>query len=300
MLVLGIETSTDYSSVSLVDENGILAEIRIGRARRHVETVAPSIEALLRVVDTGIAGVDGVAVDVGPGLFTGLRVGMATAKSLCYALGIRAIAVGSLDVLAGAVSRTVSVECLDGWTLLPVVDMKRGGLFWNTYAFDGAAAPTAATAGVAAGAVIDAAAYITAPPAPVAASPPAPAVASPPTPATLLAAGGTRLVATGSPKLSTPGELVEFLVSAIGSGELRGKVLMAGNGAMYYAEEFSRLVVHGVKLGGSMLAVPSAGVLASMGLEKLKVGECVDVGRLSPQYAREPDAIANWKRRDGS
>lgn len=268
MLVLGIETSTDNGGISLVDESGLLAELSVGYSRRHIETVTPGIEALLQVVGMDISAIDGVAVDVGPGLFTGLRVGVATAKSLCYALGIKAVALGSLDVLAEGVLRAVHVRYLHDWVVAPVVDVKRGELFWNTYVIDGALPD---------GAVV-----------------PVDGTSAGHSSTT----GSIHLVATGTPRLSSPRELAGSLVATARSDELQKKIFMVGSGVLNYPEELLPLQARGVKLGGPMLAMPSAGVLASLGLERLMMGQYGDYGELTPQYAREPDAVVNWKRRD--
>ncbi len=108
MLVLAIESATDAAGVALADDVGTLAEATLGRGRRHAETIAPSIKSCCETAGVTLAEVDAVVVDVGPGLFTGLRVGVGTAKALAYALGARIVAVSSLEVLAQAASSSAS------------------------------------------------------------------------------------------------------------------------------------------------------------------------------------------------
>ncbi len=266
MLTLGIETSTDNSSVSLVDPSGVLAEVTVGHSRRHIETVTPGVEALLDIAGMNISAIDGVAVDVGPGLFTGLRVGVATAKSLCYALDIKPVALGSLDILAEGVLRAVHVRYLHDWIVAPVVDVKRGELFWNTYVVDMALPDKTAVSGDG----VDLGET----------------------------KGGAHLVATGTPRLSSVDDLIGFFVTGAQSGELQKNIFMVGSGVSNYSEDLLPLQACGVRLGGPTLAMPSAGVLASLGLEKLMMGQYDDCDRLVPQYAREPDAVVNWKTRD--
>ena len=92
MLTLGIETATERVSVALGDHDGVIGSIDITRGRRHAETLTPAIEFLCRQADVKIDEVAVVAVDVGPGLFTGMRVGIAAAKAIALALHIPMIA----------------------------------------------------------------------------------------------------------------------------------------------------------------------------------------------------------------
>lgn len=117
MRVLGVETATDTASVALVDAAGLVAERTVRRPMRSLEWVAPAIAALLE--DSGLSpeSVQGVAVSVGPGSFTGLRVGIATAVGWARARNLPACGVPTLEALAAAVEApAVGV----------VVDAKRG------------------------------------------------------------------------------------------------------------------------------------------------------------------------------
>ncbi len=321
MIILGIETSADSSSVSLVDENGLLAEMVVGHSRRHIETVTPGIEALLRVVNIDISNIDGIAVDVGPGLFTGLRVGVATAKSLCYALGIKAVALSSLEVLAGGVLRAVHPGCLHDWIVVPVVDVKRGELFWNTYVVDGSLPYGSAVSGngvpsvaalvnggggtevsgteVSGTEVGDAEVSGTEMgDAEVSSAEVGGAIADSVGSIVGNSSDVVHLVATGPPRLSSPRKLVDFLVAATQLDGLQKKIFIAGSGVLNYSEEFMPFQAHGVVLSTPLLATPSAGVVASLGLERFMIGQYKDYDELIPQYAREPDAVVNWKRID--
>ena len=99
MIVVGIETSTPQTSVAIGTETEILAKVSIaGRARQ--EAVTPALDQLLRWTDLDLSKVGGIAVGVGPGLFTGLRVGVETAKTLAQVLGVPIVGITSLDALA--------------------------------------------------------------------------------------------------------------------------------------------------------------------------------------------------------
>jgi tRNA threonylcarbamoyladenosine biosynthesis protein TsaB len=125
MIVVGIETSTPQVSVAIGTEREILGRIQVaGRARQ--ESVTPALEQLLRWTGTDLGQVAGFAVGIGPGLFTGLRVGVETAKTLAQATHAMILGFTSLDTLAYAVRFTTR-------TILAVVDARRGEVFSATY-----------------------------------------------------------------------------------------------------------------------------------------------------------------------
>ena len=126
MLVLGLETSTAQSSVALVDEHGVVASAGLGVPRRHGEFVAPAIRFCLEQAGVGIDKVAGVAVGLGPGLYTGLRVGIATAQSLAAARQLPVVGLCGLDVLAFRERYVRRLICA-------CIDAKRGELFWAFY-----------------------------------------------------------------------------------------------------------------------------------------------------------------------
>jgi tRNA threonylcarbamoyl adenosine modification protein YeaZ len=99
-VLLALDTATPAVSVAVADGGQVLAERTTVDARRHGELLAPAIEAVLREAGAGRADVDRVAVGVGPGPFTGLRVGLVTARVLGAVLGVPVVGVCTLDVLA--------------------------------------------------------------------------------------------------------------------------------------------------------------------------------------------------------
>jgi tRNA threonylcarbamoyladenosine biosynthesis protein TsaB len=125
VIVVGIETSTPQVSVAIGNEREILGRIQVaGRARQ--ESVTPALEQLLRWTGTELHQVGGFAVGIGPGLFTGLRVGVETAKTLAQATHAMILGFTSLDTLAYSVRYTSR-------TILAVVDARRGEVFSATY-----------------------------------------------------------------------------------------------------------------------------------------------------------------------
>jgi tRNA threonylcarbamoyladenosine biosynthesis protein TsaB len=128
--LLAIETATDLVGAALVTDDHAAERSHQG-GRRHAESLAPAIEEVCALTGLTVRELDVVAVDVGPGLFTGLRVGVATAKALAQGLGIGVLGVGSLDVLAAG---ALEMAGGDGpVTVVSVVDARRGEVFVARY-----------------------------------------------------------------------------------------------------------------------------------------------------------------------
>lgn len=125
MIVVGIETSTPQTSVAIGTETQILGRIQVaGRARQ--EAVTPALDQLLRWTGVSLDQVGGFTVGIGPGLFTGLRVGVVTAKTLAQVTGAPILGVPSLDTLAYAVRFTKRA-------IAAVIDGRRGEVFSALY-----------------------------------------------------------------------------------------------------------------------------------------------------------------------
>lgn len=127
MLVLGIDTATDRVSVAVGGEQAIHGEVHLGGGKRHAETLVPAIEWLLRTAGIDRHELTLIAADVGPGLFTGMRVGLATATTMAAALGIPTLPMTSLDLLALAAGHT-------GRHVAAVVDARKGQVFHALFA----------------------------------------------------------------------------------------------------------------------------------------------------------------------
>jgi tRNA threonylcarbamoyladenosine biosynthesis protein TsaB len=126
MKLLAIETATGAAGVAVASDEGVLAELTVHTARRHIELLHPAIEQVCAVSGVGLADIDCVGVDIGPGLFTGIRVGVSAAKAIAMALGIPSVAVTSLEAIrAAAVDAGAPVE------VVPVVDLRRGEVAWS-------------------------------------------------------------------------------------------------------------------------------------------------------------------------
>ena len=106
MLLLAVETSTARSSVALATEDGVLAAAELGRDRRHGEFASPAIAELLHHAGVAIGDVTHVAAGTGPGLYTGLRVGLVTASTIAATHGLPCVAVAGPDAIAHRVRHT--------------------------------------------------------------------------------------------------------------------------------------------------------------------------------------------------
>jgi len=124
-VLLAIETSTTIGSVALGDGAGVLAEVVLGEQSRHAEAVAPAVDTALKLAGRSLDGLDGVVVGGGPGSFTGVRVGGATAKGLVRALGVPLYAYSGLLALAASVSQEAAVCAL--------FDARRGEVYAACY-----------------------------------------------------------------------------------------------------------------------------------------------------------------------
>lgn len=129
-MIIAIDTATPAVSVALSEPNGLVASLRLLRGRRHVETVMPAIEQLLAHADCSYADVTGIAVDRGPGLFTGLRVGVATAKALALALSVPVFVASSLEIMVQQwIDASVAAGSVANAEVLTVIDARRRELY---------------------------------------------------------------------------------------------------------------------------------------------------------------------------
>jgi tRNA threonylcarbamoyladenosine biosynthesis protein TsaB len=126
MLVVGIETSTPQASVTIGSEQGMVASCSLSRGVTTGEFLMPALKFLLETSGLDFDNFSAVAVGRGPGLFTGMRVGMATAKTLAQVLGTPMVGVPSLDVLAFDARYSDKLIC-------PVLDARRKEVFFSFY-----------------------------------------------------------------------------------------------------------------------------------------------------------------------
>lgn len=126
-MLLAFDTATTRVTVALHDGERVVASYGSDQGLRHGELLAPAIEHVLEQADAIPQDVSAVAVGVGPGPFTGLRVGLVTARTLAYALGIPVYGVCTLDVLA---AEAVEAGLTD---FVVATDARRKEVYWASY-----------------------------------------------------------------------------------------------------------------------------------------------------------------------
>ncbi|MGA3148952.1 MAG: tRNA (adenosine(37)-N6)-threonylcarbamoyltransferase complex dimerization subunit type 1 TsaB [Acidimicrobiales bacterium] len=259
--LLAIESATDTVGVALIRADGGSAERVHEGGRAHAELLAPAIEEVCALSGGTVADVDQLAVDTGPGLFTGLRVGVATAKALAQALGICVLGVSSLDVLAAAAAERF--EPGRAVRVVSVVDARRGEVFAASYRFDEAVGPAGDDP------FLDE---------PFADDP----FVDP------------RSVCDDRLEPIGPDTLVNWLADL---GKEAGRVTVVGDGAVRYRQLLS--ADPSVDLGSAEeLSAPSPLVLAGLARRRLAAGDRpVPPGVLLPDYRRPADARINWEQR---
>jgi tRNA threonylcarbamoyladenosine biosynthesis protein TsaB len=125
-LLLGIETSHDLGGVALVRGRECVAEALSTGSLKHSEELLILVKRAFESSHLGLEDADGIAVSIGPGSFTGLRVGLAAAKGLCLSRAIPLIGVPTLDALASMIGdEAVPVHA--------IIDAKRGEVYWASY-----------------------------------------------------------------------------------------------------------------------------------------------------------------------
>lgn len=233
MLVLGIETSTPQASVAIGSEQGVIASAMVSRGASYNEFLLPAIRFCLDEAGLDYRNLGGVAVSLGPGLFTGMRVGVATAKALAQALSVPICGMPSLDLVAYEVRYSSKTICV-------ALDARRGEVFTAFYR---------------------------------------------PSPG-----GIQRMSPYGIEK---PEQL------AIGLGSRIEDVLLVGNGALLYKEEFEDLGSV-VELGTMSHAFPHADALVELTVPRMFREDFDSLYDLKPLYLRHSAKRIKWEQIRGS
>ena len=263
MILLAIESATDLVGVALIRDHGGEVERVHAGGRAHAELLAPAIEEVCALSGCTIGEVDRIAVDVGPGLFTGLRVGVATAKALAQALPAELFGASSLDILAAAALeqlRSAAGESPTGRRSGPPVGTGRRGR--------GCPPGRGVRRGV-----------------PVR-----------PGPRPHRGSGHRPGERSGSigPSPSPPSDLEAWLLEL---GTETGRVVVVGDGAVRYRPQLAVHPVLDLRLA-DQLAAPPPLTLAHLARSRLGRGEApVAAVDLVPDYRRPADARINWEQR---
>ena len=232
MLILGLESATAEVGCAIGGHEGVLASSHSARGKRHAENLTPAIEFVCRQARVDLSEISCVAVDNGPGLFTGLRVGVASGKAIAQALRVPMITVSSLDLLAFPLRYTDR-------RIATVIDARRGEVFWAFYR------------------------------------------QSP---------GGVQRLS--EPTVGSPDDLAAELLAQ------PGETLLAGDGAIRYAERFSDR--SDVEVAGGDHAYPSARSLVELAHARALREDWVRPQEVELLYLRRPDAEINWSVREGA
>ena len=129
MKVLGIDTSTSCGSVGLIDDDSFIAEYLLNIPVTHSERLLGAIELILRESRCVLEDLDGWAISLGPGSFTGLRIGVSTVKGLAFATRKPVAGVPTLDALAHLISPTPYLIC-------PILDARKGEVYAAFYRYE--------------------------------------------------------------------------------------------------------------------------------------------------------------------
>lgn len=135
MLILGIETATRTGGVAILSEQGVLAEYTLNIEVTHSERIMSTVDRVLSDSGTSLSAIDGFAVSIGPGSFTGLRIGVATVKGLAFTTGKPVAAVPSLKALAWNVPAAAHPVC-------PLFDARKKEVYAALYRHDAGALVT--------------------------------------------------------------------------------------------------------------------------------------------------------------
>jgi len=121
--ILGIDTSTKFCNLGLIEDKDVLIEYTInGLKKKHSSILVPAIKDLLKTMDLKTEEINGIAISIGPGSFTGLRIGLCVAKGLCYARSLPLLGITTLDAMAFPLKEIPYLIC-------PVLESKKDEIY---------------------------------------------------------------------------------------------------------------------------------------------------------------------------
>jgi tRNA threonylcarbamoyladenosine biosynthesis protein TsaB len=127
MRILSIDTSASAVGAAIADEGGLIGQLELAAGRQASETLLPLTKSLLHLTGLALSDMDALAVTVGPGSFTGLRIGLATVKAWVQALAKPLVAVSTLEAMAYAANERGHLVC-------PILNARRGELYAALFA----------------------------------------------------------------------------------------------------------------------------------------------------------------------
>jgi tRNA threonylcarbamoyladenosine biosynthesis protein TsaB len=229
MKVLSIETSTLFGGVAVLDEkDGLIAEARLSVKSTHSERLMTTIDHVLRQSELSIDSIDAFAIASGPGSFTGLRIGLSTAKGLSFSTGKPLVAVPTLQAFAWNFPCCVHPVCL-------MLDARKGEVYAALFQWQ--------------------------------------------------KNGFVPLMSEMSVK---PNDLVH---------ELRGTVLLAGEGVRLYWDMIKGAMGERAVMAPPDKMMPSPSNVAVLGLARALKGDFTDAASAEPLYIRRSEAEVKWEER---
>jgi tRNA threonylcarbamoyladenosine biosynthesis protein TsaB len=126
MKILALDASGIVATVAIASEEEIIAEYTIKHKKTHSQTLLPMIDEVMKFTELNMNDIDYIAATNGPGSFTGLRIGAATAKGLAQAINIPIVSIPTLEALAYNVNYTEKLIC-------PIIDARRNNVFTGIY-----------------------------------------------------------------------------------------------------------------------------------------------------------------------
>ena len=135
-LILNIDTASENAHVSLAKDGQVLHKLSSDSQKEHASFLQIAIQQLTKVANINLKDIDAVAVIAGPGSYTGLRVGMASAKGLCYALKKPLITISTLEVLTVSALHFYSPAAEENILFCPMIDARRMEVFTAIYQND--------------------------------------------------------------------------------------------------------------------------------------------------------------------
>ncbi|MFA5074089.1 MAG: tRNA (adenosine(37)-N6)-threonylcarbamoyltransferase complex dimerization subunit type 1 TsaB [Nitrospirota bacterium] len=231
MIILGIETSTKTGSVALVSEKGAIAHYSLNIEITHSERLMSTVDRVLHDTGVNLSGVDGFAVAVGPGSFTGLRIGVSTIKGLAFATGKPVAGVSTLKALAYSLPFAEFPVC-------SLLDARKNQVYAALYQFDG----------------------------------------------------------------QEPKPLMQETVITLSELEkkISGKTIFLGEAVDVYRSDITDLWGEKALFAPAFCNLPSAAIVAEIGLALIKKGTTADPDSLVPVYIRRAEAEVAWEKRQHS
>lgn len=129
MKVLGIDTSSMATSICVIEDDKLICEYTVNTKKTHSQKLMPMIDNMLNISDININEIDLIAICEGPGSFTGLRIGMSTAKAIAHVKNLPVIGVNSLEILAGNMNLCDKKIC-------SILDAQRTQVYYGKYKFE--------------------------------------------------------------------------------------------------------------------------------------------------------------------